>query len=145
MSAPDDPTIAASDRVLRRIVNNPHCVTYDGNLQRWVPRTGGFAIDDDGVSVYLERVLAANSLGPADVAAAGRGVVAAVVVRNIREAEVGVMRDPIEPVTSPIDPAHALMTFAPAISRNRRKRNLKQAIEHAEIVWGESELGPLQH
>lgn len=123
-------------------MNNRDCVTFDDNLKRWVPRTGAFAIDADGVSVYVEAVLQADGLGPADVAAAGRGVVAAVVVGDVRRAGLGIVRDPISPAAVPIDPAHALMTFDPSVSRNRRKRDLKRAIEHAQIVWGASQLGP---
>ena len=142
MSATDDPSIADQEALLRRVVINDATKTWDGNLRRWLPSTGGFKIDPDGVSVYRAQVLAAAGLGSADVAGTRKvAAVFEVTAHEARAESLGVVCDP-QPATGPLGAAHALVTF-PVEGLAAKKRRLRRLLGQARIVHG-LELWPCE-
>lgn len=135
MSATDDPRITDEEALLRRVVINNATASWDGNLRRWLPSTGGFKIDPDGVSVYRAHVLSVAGFGPADVTGTKKtAAVFEVAVHQVRAESLGVVGDP-QPAPDRLGAAHALITF-PVEGPAAKKRRLRRLLGQARIVHG---------
>ena len=134
MSIADDPVIPDWEVLIRRVIINKNSagIESDGTLRL---TTAGFKIDDDGVSLYRSQILQVMGYGPSAVAGDRAGAVpVALMVGHVRSAGVGVRPDPIPVPEEVVDPAHALLTFEPSLSRQRRKQLLREALVHGFVL-----------
>lgn len=135
--AEDDPSISDDDYVYRRIARDPVNTKQEGDGVR--ASSAAFEDKDDGISVFLESVMAGRGLRmPADVVhgkPVGRFVVARLSVRELRDLDCGITRDPDPPgeAPHPCNPAHALVHLPP-IGKAASKRLRGRIARAAEIL-----------
>jgi hypothetical protein len=145
VSAPpsaDDPSILDKDVLLRRIYHagRDHPVEFvvtDSITRKRVPTSAGFRAEDDGLSVYLVRLLQDAGLGPESVVTEPMNAVAAVEAGVIRFNGLGVVCDPNPPdVPDPDHPrhdAHCLIKGWDGRSRGQI-RKLRRALAAASTL-----------
>src|SRR4051794_9022128 len=96
----DDRTIGDDELLFRRIADagDENMIVIDELTGLRRASSGAFALDDDGCSIYLQSVLAAEGLGAADVARDLRkNVVLSVLAGEVRARHLGIQRDPWPP------------------------------------------------
>lgn len=127
-SADNDPDIADSDSLFRRIAhyNSGDLVTVDKGTGQRRPSSGAFKSDSDGVSTYLNSVLRMNRLGPEDLIRAPQNAVVMLGVDIPRSRRLGVVADPWPTGTDddahPRNAAHSLITGLPSLGAAERRR-----------------------
>jgi hypothetical protein len=134
MTAADDPVIPEWELLVRRVVVNKNSVqiTSTGELQF---TTAGFAVDDDGISLYRAQLLQLLRLAPSDVVGTrNNGVPVGLMAGHVRKAGAGIVPNPIPIPREFVDPAHALVKFDPALSHMERKQVLRHALEGAFLL-----------
>ena len=137
MAAEDDPGIGDDDLLHRRVLDREDMVVVDDTLQRWTPLNAAIRFDPDGMSVYLDSVLAASGRGPAAVAAQRSGsIVFSVKASEPRSLGLGVLHTPAGPRTDPVAFAHGVIVGDPVWSdaELRRRRNRLRA--RFVLTWG---------
>lgn len=142
-SPEDDQTILDQDRLLRRIfhasVNNQvRFVVEDAVRHERVPTSAGFAPDEDGLSVYLERLLSEVGSGPEAVVTEPMNAVASLLASSLRKCGLGIVRDPHPPGTPdpehPRHAAHCLATGWAGRSRNQVHKIRKALAAAATLI-----------
>lgn len=132
----DDARIGNSDVVFRWNASTNHQLTPDHRRGCWRLSSGSLIVHGDGLSVYLDSVLAALGRGPETILAECRGdSVWALDVAVIRDLGCGIMADPASDGFS-VDPAHALLIVDPHLGRSARKRVLRGLVAAARHVAG---------
>lgn len=134
-----DEELSPDDELLRRVVVNKDTVRWDVEEARWVPTSGGFKVDDDGLSTFIHRRLTEAGQGPANVGASERpATVFTLSVADVSVAGADVHPDP-QPVPEAIGHAHALVTFP---VHAERRRVLGRLCMSARVIWGLETLPP---
>lgn len=129
----DDPTIDDSDVAYRRVrADNVNGRVQDGVL---VATSAAFEDHDDGMSVFLESVLADLGLDWRSVPPGDGYWVARLKVGALRAAGCGVTRDPDpgDAPPHPCNPAHALVHLPGGLSRNGARRKQREIKELAVV------------
>ena len=124
----DDPTIDNKETLLRRVYNagDTTFVRVDQLTLNQSPTSASFRFQDgeDGLSFYLESVLAAGDLDARAVVSAPMNAVAALPAHAIRSAELGLVRDPFpDDVLDPDHPRHAAHALAVGWPGGRKARH----------------------
>lgn len=116
---------------------NKHTVRWVPDEARWVPTSGGFKVDDDGLSTFAHRLLTEVGRGPADVGAHEKpATVFTLSVGAVVDAGARARPDP-QPIPETIGHAHVLVTF-PDSSQQRRVLNRLCLCSGA--IWGVESL-----
>jgi hypothetical protein len=131
----DDPTIQPHDVVYRRVKDG-------GNISIVLDATGkrkasssAFEDDLDGISVFLHSALVSAGLMPVDVINGFYGyVLACIIVLDVRDLGMGVIRDPDPSDAKPMacNVAHCLLTL-PKLPK-RQNHRLRQRIASVAIL-----------
>ena len=112
-------------------------VAFDDNLQRWTPLNAAIRFDPDGMSVYLESVLAARGRGPAAIAAQRSGsIVFSVKASEPRSLDLGVLHAPVGPPTDPIAFAHGVIVGDPSWPDAELRRRRNRLRSRFVLIWG---------
>jgi hypothetical protein len=125
----DDVTILDEDILLRRVFHagEEHPVKFvitDPITRVRAPTSASFAVEDDGLSLYLERALAGVMLGPESVVIEPMNAVAALSARAIRANHLGIVRDPNPPdVPDPEHLRHAAHCLAKGWEHCKNKKD----------------------
>lgn len=124
----DDPTIDNKEVLLRRVYDSGDTtfVRVDQLTLKRSPTSASFRLQDgeDGLSLYLESVLAAADLAATAVASAPMNAVAALPARAIRAAGLGLVRDPFpDDVPDPDHPRHSAHALAVGWAPGRKARH----------------------
>jgi hypothetical protein len=125
----DDATILDDDVLLRRVFHagEDHPVKFvitDPITRVRAPTSASFAVEGDGLSLYLERTLRAARLGPEAVVTEPMNAVAALPAKAIRANQLGIVRDPNPPdVPDPEHPRHAAHCLAKGWEHCRNKKD----------------------
>jgi hypothetical protein len=123
--------VTDSDVVFRRLSDTgPNMIAVDELTGTRRPTSGAFAPDEDGVSVYVEAVLAARDLTAKDIVRAAQNVVASIEVREIRALDLDIKPDPWPPDSDdpdhPRNAAHALIVGLELLGAKQRRRRQRE-------------------
>lgn len=127
-SVSDDPNIAESDSLYRRIAHSGpgNLVAVDEVTGERRPSSGAFKSDDDGLSTYLRSILTASGLGPEDLVRAPQNAVVEFAVNVPRSLALGVVGDPWPTGTDddahPRNAAHTLVTGMQGLSKSAARK-----------------------
>lgn len=112
-------------------------IAFDDNLQRWTPLNAAIRFDPDGMSIYLDSVLEASGLGPADVAAQRDGsLVFSVKASEPRSLDLGVLHTPAEPLTDPVAFAHGVIVGDPSWTGAELRQRRNRLRTRFVLTWG---------
>lgn len=141
----DDPSIDGAEQLYWRAPRLPleNWTVFDEGREGHRVRGGAFPWNSDGVSCYVESILAGLGLDFHTVKDVPQNGVLSVIAQSVRECELGVAPDPNPDYIptdqlQPRDQAHALIVSADGVSRKRRNRMTSALAQTARIVhWGE--------
>lgn len=138
----EDKPLRDDDVLLRRIpkANTADFMTFDEVTGRHRPSSGAFEADDDGVSVYIERVLSAYELDAVCIFEDSQDGIAELHITRVREAgdaTLTVIKDPWPAdVPNPQErkhAAHALIKGLGELGKGPRKRSQRDLARGAEM------------
>lgn len=142
---PDDPSIDDAEQLYWRAPELPlaNWTVFDEGREGHRVRGGAFAWNDDGVSCYIDSVLADLELDFLAIKNEPRNGVLSVLAHNVRGCGLGVARDPNPDYIpndqlQPRDQAHALIVHEDDVGSKQRKKRTSALARTALIVhWGE--------
>ena len=134
----EDFLIIEDDVLLRRIARygDTNMVIADEATGELRVRSGAFVMNDDGCSVYCQRILEQNDMSALALVRRPQNAVVSVTALAVDRQGLAARADPNPPVPEPHprDVAHALIVRPEALSKNATKRALSNLAKSAEFV-----------